>query len=89
MANEVSVRLIERLWSNWGSDVEGWGSRQDEIDLYTVRPTSLLFRSGSVLTRCLSIQINVPLVEHFLESPRYFFTRIWRNNCASTLPLVA
>ncbi|KAL7410222.1 survival protein sure-like phosphatase/nucleotidase [Mrakia frigida] len=62
LANEVSVKVVGKIWHDWGVDLEGWGSRKDEVDLYTV---------------------NVPLVEKYLESPRYYFTRIWRNNYAS------
>lgn len=36
LANEVSVKVVGKIWHDWGVDLEGWGSRKDEVDLYTV-----------------------------------------------------
>lgn len=36
LANEVSVKVVGKIWNDWGVDLEGWGSRKDEVDLYTV-----------------------------------------------------
>lgn len=34
LANEKSVQVVKKLWDNWGVDEEG--SRNGEVDLYTV-----------------------------------------------------
>lgn len=46
LANEVSVKVVGKIWNDWGVDLEGWGSRKDEVDLYTVSLRSEVGRSG-------------------------------------------
>ncbi|CED82062.1 Predicted tubulin-tyrosine ligase [Phaffia rhodozyma] len=36
LANIASVEIIRRLWEDWGVDTNGWASRKEEIDLYSV-----------------------------------------------------
>lgn len=82
LANDLSVKLIERIWADWGRDELGWGSREGEVDLYTVRVFLALLGTKRI-AEYFALQINVPLVEEYLSNPKFYFTRVWRNNYTS------